>query len=54
LKRIPEKEVCDLTMEKSADINVSTGAGSSYLDKLIEEEHKQEGRKKKLKSLKLE
>jgi hypothetical protein len=57
---LPEKEVYDLTAEVSADKtgtattitmhlsqNISCGAGSYYLDKLIEEEQKQEGRKRK-------
>jgi hypothetical protein len=35
-------------------INISTGAGSYYVDKLIEEEQKQEGRQRKFESLKLE
>jgi hypothetical protein len=35
-------------------INIGTGVGRYYLDKLIKEEQKQEGRKRKFISLKLE
>jgi hypothetical protein len=35
-------------------INIHTGSGSFYLDKLIEEEKQGEGRKRKFETLKLE
>lgn len=67
LTTLPEKEVYDLTTEVSGDktgttttisvpisLNISSGSGSYYLDKLIEEERKQEGRKRKFETLKLE
>jgi hypothetical protein len=42
------------TITMPLSLNISSEAGSFYLDKLIEEERKQEGRKRKFESLKLE